>query len=169
VDCDRFESATKRAFVALGTEHGFDVQATRQGPGRCAVTYRGATSWVRISLDVQRDRYFQVEFGPLVGAEVLGALVFLPPEGEPLSHYPLWAVMRLHNVELPPFSFADGSVLDAELNAWADALESHAGDALHGDFSDYNGVRAILQANAAKKMAYAEKLVSRARAQRSQD
>ena len=169
VDCDGFESATKQAFAALEAEHGFDVQTTRQGAGRCSVTYRSTASWVRISLDVQRDRYFQVEFGPLVNAEVPGALVFLPPEGEPLSHYPLWAVMRLNDAEPPPFSFADGSVLDAELKVWADALESHGGDALRGDFNHYDGVRAILEANAAKKMEYAQKLVSRARARRAQD
>jgi hypothetical protein len=114
------------------------------------LTYRNDTTFVRVELD-DRDRSFNVLFGPLVNGEIPEYPIFLPPAAEAVRWFPLWALLELRGEEAPPFSF-DESHLDAELQAWADALREHAGPAIDGDFSVLEGVYDVLGANLERRM-----------------
>ena len=114
------------------------------------LTYRSETVFVRVELD-DRDSAFNVLVGPLVDGEIPDYPIFLPASAEGVEWFPLWALIELRGAELPPFSF-DEARLNAELQAWAEALRTHAAPALEGDFSTLEGVYDVLRGNFQRRM-----------------
>jgi len=141
MNLDRFESAARSAFSFLERDHGmtFVPDTAQERHAHFWVrylTYRSAgRSFVQIELD-DRDRAFNVLFGPLEGRELPPYPIFMERDDEPVLWFPLWAVLSADGAEPPPFSFAEDARLDADLAAWAAALQTHARRALAGDFAD---------------------------------
>jgi hypothetical protein len=117
------------------------------------LTYRNADAFVRVELD-DRDRAFNVQLGPVVDGDLPPYPIFLERADEPITWFPLWAVLRGRGSVEPPFTFAEDQHLDEELDAWAAALREHAACALVGDFDElHEPVRRIKrrQAEAARE------------------
>ena len=140
MNLDRFEAAAQRAFGFLERDHGLEFHPDTAADRRehwwvRYLTYRDHRVFVRIELD-DRDRAFNVLFGPIQEGRVPPYPIFLERDDEPIDWFPLWAVLRARGSAEPPFSFVEDEGLDAELLAWADALGTHAAAALRtGDFS----------------------------------
>jgi hypothetical protein len=140
---DRFEQAAVAAFAFL--EDDFEMTLRRDTDAERKkfwwarhVTYVSSRAFVRIELDT-RDRAFNVLLGPLVNGDIPPYPIFLEHEDEPLTWFPLWAILQSRDVPDPPFSFAEDDQLDQELAIWADVLRQHAAAALAGDFDDLEG------------------------------
>ena len=134
MNLDRFEAAAERVFGFLERDYELTLRpdtAADRGEHWWVryLTYRNDDVFVRIELD-DRDRAFNVLFGPMREGRIPPYPVVLERDDEPLEWFPLWAVLRARGVPEPPFSFFEDGRLDAELLAWADALRTHAGAAL---------------------------------------
>ena len=122
MNLERFEQAARRAFAFLEMDAGLTFEsASSTHSWTCHLTYRDQMVSVRVDLD-SRDRAFNFLLGPIVDVEVPPDPIFSEPAGEPLSWFPLWAILRARGVDVPIFSFAEGERLDDELSAWAGAL-----------------------------------------------
>jgi hypothetical protein len=137
---DRFEQAAQRAFAFLERDFGltFEPDSTDEWRKHWWVrylTYRNDGAFVRIELD-DRDRAFNILVGPVVVGELPPYPIFLEREDEPVTWFPVWAILRGRGEPEPPFSFAQDERLDDELDAWAAALREHARPALRGDFDE---------------------------------
>jgi len=138
MNLDRFEQASERAFAFLERDFGlaFAPDSTNERRAHWWVrylTYRNSEAFVRLELD-DRDRAFNILLGPVLEGELPPYPIFLEREDEPVTWFPLWAILRGRGAAEPPFSFAEDERLDEELDAWADALRSHAALALAGNF-----------------------------------
>ena len=147
---DRFEDSARLAFAFLEHDFGctFLVESEKERRRHWwarYLTYRNDATFVRVELD-DRDHAFNVLFGPLVDEEIPEYPIFLPASGEDVRWFPLWAVMEARGEDAPPFSW-DDAALDAELQAWANALREHAGPALEGRFAGLEAVYPVLSSN----------------------
>jgi hypothetical protein len=137
MNLDRFEAAARDAFAFLEDEYGLvhvpddPAERTRHWWAR-HLTYGSDRAFVRVELD-DRDRVFNVLFGPTRSGEIPPYPTFLEREEEPIEWFPLWAVLHARGISAPEFSFAEDDRLDRELAAWADALRAEAGSALLGE------------------------------------
>lgn len=163
MNADRFEQAAQSAFAFLEDDFGMTVkpesktERSRHWWGRY-VTYVSDRVFVRIELD-NRDRAFNILLGPLVAGDIPPYPIFLERDDEPLTWFPLWAILQSRGVQDPPFSFAEDEQLDDELAAWAAALRDHAGVALSGDFDDLREpVRRVKNQEAAARLERDERL-----------
>jgi hypothetical protein len=140
MDLDRFEQAARRAFAFLERDLGLTVEPDsdedrREHPWVRYLHYRGEATFVRLELD-DRERVFNILLGPLVDGDLPPYPIVLERDDEPVTWFPLWAILRSRGTAEPPFSFAEDERLDGELDAWAAALREHAGSALRGDFDE---------------------------------
>jgi hypothetical protein len=140
LNLDQFEDAARIAFAFLEEDFAFaftrDSEEDRKRHWWVRyLTYRNNTTFVRVELD-DRERVFNVLFGPLDDGQIPEYPIFLPRQARSLTWFPLWAVIEMRNEEAPPFSFAKGERLGYELGAWAEALRRHAEPALRGSFAD---------------------------------
>jgi hypothetical protein len=163
LNADRFEHAVQSAFAFLEDDFGMTVklesnaERRRHWWGRY-VTYVNDRMFLRVELD-NRDRAFNILLGPLVDGEIPPYPIFLERDDEPLTWFPLWAILQSRGVEDPPFSFAEDEQLDAELSAWAAALRDHAAAALAGDFDELREpVRRVKNKEAAARLEGDERL-----------
>lgn len=143
MDLDRFESAARDAFAFLERDHALTFRPDSADDRDrhwwvSYLTYFGGHAFVRVALD-DRDRAFNVLFGPLRHGDLPPYPIFLERDDEPLTWFPLWAVLEARRADVPRFSFAEDGRLDVELTAWTTALREHATDALRGDFDDLEG------------------------------
>ncbi len=158
MNLDRFEEASQRAFEFLEADFGltFEPDSPDDRRRHCWVrylTYRNAQAFVRIELD-DRDRAFNIQLGPLVDGDLPPYPIFLERADEPITWFPLWAILRGRGADEPPFTFAEDEHLDQELETWGAALREHAAVALRGEFDDLREpVRRVTrqQAEAARK------------------
>jgi hypothetical protein len=140
MDLDRFEVAAQQAFEYLERDYGLEfhpdtVAERREHWWVRYLTYQNDRVFVRVELD-DRDRAFNVLFGPVRNGVIPPYPIVLERDDEPIEWFPLWAVLHARDAPEPPFSFVVDERLDAELRAWGRALEAHAADALRsGDFS----------------------------------
>jgi hypothetical protein len=102
---DEFEQAARRAFSRLEHGHGFAVEVGPPEAERSAMSpryllYRNETTFVCVELAINYDRSFTVVVGPLTDGEDPPRPIFLEREGELMTHYPLWAIMRANGADL---------------------------------------------------------------------
>jgi hypothetical protein len=150
-ELDEFELAVDQTFAQTATELGLakDPGSTRQLSHSISLTYLGSKVFVVFELD-QRDKLFNVVIGPLVNGRVPPRPLFLPKRDEALTWYPLWALLRLRDEPLPPFTFAHRPDLDGELRSWVAALREQAGTLVNGDFSGFDDIHELLESNYAE-------------------
>lgn len=163
MDPDRFEQAARSAFAFLETDFGMTLKPETKAERRSHwwgryVTYVGDRTFVRIELDT-RDVAFNILLGPLVDGEIPPYPIFLEREDEPLTWFPLWAILQSRGAPDPPFSFVEDEQLDRELAAWASALREHAAPALAGEFEELRDpVRRVKYREAIARMERDERL-----------
>ena len=140
MNLDRFEVAAQHAFGFLERDYHLtyypDTPAARREHWWVRyLTYRDGRVFVRLELD-DRERVFNILFGPLRDGRMPPYPIVLERTGEPIEWFPLWAVLGARGLPEPPFSFVEDERLEEELLAWADAVDEHAAAALtSGDFS----------------------------------
>ncbi len=104
---EEFEKASREVFAFLERDFGFRLlSAESGGPGLCHLTYANDVAFVRLKTDVASDRHFNLLVGPLVRGSIPPEPLFLEREDEPLTWYPLWAIMRVRGADEPRFSGA---------------------------------------------------------------